>query len=327
MARKAKAETTKAYTIKAVTTTKPETTKAQTTTTTTTKPETTKSLLGGLGLTDQQNTTFTFTVYGYGHGVGMSQLGALAYARSGWGYRNILTHYYPGTSLTRETPPATVTYCGKARDTEDFLIRVVQQEIGGYARSGDEEALKAQAVAAYSYMKTRKYTLTGNDMACSSVADSKLSTLVRSAVKSVFGEYLTYGGSPILAQFYASSAGKTTSASNVWGGSSYPYLAGGVESIEQVSVSTCSVSAAEFKAIIDAYNSANPSKKITLSKNPSEWIEILSHDGARGNVGYITNIRVGDKTMSGNTFRTVFNKYRASGTPGLKSHCFSISVA
>ena len=285
------------------------------------------SLLGGLALFDQQNPTFTFTVYGYGHGVGMSQLGALAYSRSGWSYKNILAHYYPGTSLTRETPPATVTYCGKTRDTEDFMIRVVQQEIGGYAKSGDEEALKAQAVAAYSFLKLRKYVLTGNDMACSTAAESKLSELVRSAVKSVLGEYLTYGGSPISAQFYASSAGKTTSAASVWGGNSYPYLAGGVESIEQVSVSTSSVSANEFKAIIDAYNNANPSKKITLSKNPSDWIEILSHDGARGNVGYVTNIRVGDKTMSGNTFRTIFNKYRASGTPGLKSHCFSISVA
>ena len=256
----------------------------------------------------------------------MSQLGALAYSRQGWGYRNILAHYYPGTTLTREKPPATMTYGGKVRDTEDFMIRVVQQEIGGYCKSGDEEALKAQAVAVYSFMKAYKYTLSSSSVACSTLADSKLSPLVRSAVKSVLGEYLAYNGSPIVAQFYASSAGKTTSAASVWGGT-VPYLAGGVESIETVSVTTCSISAKDFKELIDAYNRANPSKKITLSDDPSDWIEILAHDGARGNVGYVTNIRVGDKTMNGNTFRTIFNSYRKSGTPGLRSHCFSFTVA
>ena len=212
-----------------------------------------------------------------------------------------------------------------ALETEDFLVRVVQQEIGGYAKSGDEEALKAQAVAAYSYMKVRKYTLSGGDVAYSTLADSKLSPLVKSAVRSVLGEYLTYGGSPISAQFYASSAGRTTSAETVWGGK-YPYLAGGVESIENVSVSTSSISVADFKELIEAYNRANPNKKITLSGDPSTWIEILSHDRARGDVGYVTSIRVGDKTMNGNAFRTIYNAYKPSGTSGLKSHCFSFTV-
>lgn len=40
-----------------------------------------------------------FKVYGYGHGVGMSQLGANALAKSGNQYTEILSHYYPGTSL------------------------------------------------------------------------------------------------------------------------------------------------------------------------------------------------------------------------------------
>ena len=40
-----------------------------------------------------------FTVHGYGHGVGMSQYGANVMALSGAGYREILTHYYPGVSV------------------------------------------------------------------------------------------------------------------------------------------------------------------------------------------------------------------------------------
>jgi stage II sporulation protein D len=44
---------------------------------------------------------FVFTVTGSGHGVGMSQYGAQAYALQGWTYDEILSHYYPGTQLTR----------------------------------------------------------------------------------------------------------------------------------------------------------------------------------------------------------------------------------
>ena len=43
---------------------------------------------------------FTFTVTGYGHGVGMSQYGANTMAKSGSSYREILDHYYPGTTLS-----------------------------------------------------------------------------------------------------------------------------------------------------------------------------------------------------------------------------------
>ncbi len=42
-----------------------------------------------------------FTTLGYGHGVGMSQRGADLMARAGADYREILAHYYPGTTLER----------------------------------------------------------------------------------------------------------------------------------------------------------------------------------------------------------------------------------
>lgn len=43
---------------------------------------------------------FTFTVTGSGHFVGMSQYGADYMARQGADYKEILAHYYPGTTLT-----------------------------------------------------------------------------------------------------------------------------------------------------------------------------------------------------------------------------------
>lgn len=39
---------------------------------------------------------------GYGHGVGMSQYGALGMAKKGYSYREILTHYYTGTTLVKK---------------------------------------------------------------------------------------------------------------------------------------------------------------------------------------------------------------------------------
>lgn len=41
----------------------------------------------------------TFTVFGNGHGVGMSQYGAQGMAKSGNNYKDILSHYYPGTEI------------------------------------------------------------------------------------------------------------------------------------------------------------------------------------------------------------------------------------
>ena len=49
----------------------------------------------------QDGQTVTFTTVGYGHGVGMSQQGANLLAKDGASYRDILAHYYPGTTLEK----------------------------------------------------------------------------------------------------------------------------------------------------------------------------------------------------------------------------------
>jgi stage II sporulation protein D len=41
---------------------------------------------------------------GFGHGVGLSQFGSFGYARHGFGYRDILAHYYTGTRIERRGP-------------------------------------------------------------------------------------------------------------------------------------------------------------------------------------------------------------------------------
>lgn len=49
---------------------------------------------------DAELDCFLFDVYGYGHGCGLSQWGAIGYAQNGWDYQSILTHYFPGTTIT-----------------------------------------------------------------------------------------------------------------------------------------------------------------------------------------------------------------------------------
>lgn len=49
---------------------------------------------------------FTFSGAGYGHGVGLCQYGARNMAKLGMDYKEILAHYYPGTTVERLTADA-----------------------------------------------------------------------------------------------------------------------------------------------------------------------------------------------------------------------------
>lgn len=50
---------------------------------------------------NQVGNNIIITTKGYGHGVGMSQYGALAMAKRGYSYREILSYYYQGTKLEK----------------------------------------------------------------------------------------------------------------------------------------------------------------------------------------------------------------------------------
>jgi stage II sporulation protein D len=51
---------------------------------------------------------FTIRGAGFGHGVGMSQYGAYGFAKQGYGYADILAHYYTGTALGSAEPGQSV---------------------------------------------------------------------------------------------------------------------------------------------------------------------------------------------------------------------------
>jgi stage II sporulation protein D len=61
-------------------------------------------------------TVFLLDGRGWGHGVGMSQWGAEGYARHGYGYRKILAHYYPGTTVRIGDPRPVRVLLSEGRD-------------------------------------------------------------------------------------------------------------------------------------------------------------------------------------------------------------------
>ncbi len=122
---------------------------------------------------------------------------------------------------------------------EDYIFGVVAAEMPALY---SEEALKAQAVAAYTYAiyKSNQNALEDYDITDNFHTDQAFTTKeqarekwgedsdiyeekIRSAIRSVKGKKITYNGSPILSVYHAISSGKTENALDVWGGS-YDYL-------------------------------------------------------------------------------------------------------
>lgn len=53
---------------------------------------------------DKENQRFIITGAGWGHGVGLCQIGAAVMGEQGYNYKEILSHYYPGSALEKQYP-------------------------------------------------------------------------------------------------------------------------------------------------------------------------------------------------------------------------------
>ena len=112
---------------------------------------------------------------------------------------------------------------------DDYLYGVVGKEM---SPSWNEEALKAQAVAARTYAINHKgyFAARGFDMTDDTNSQvyggiSAESAIVTKVVDSTRGEIITYGGKPIDAFFSATAGGYTENSEDVWG-TKIPYLRG-----------------------------------------------------------------------------------------------------
>lgn len=253
---------------------------------------------------DAQPGEFAFITYGWGHGVGMSQNGANFYATySGWTYQDILFHYYPGTFLmnTGLTDYETLTVRHQpAGDTLDVVSQIVYNEVGG---SMDYEAIKAQAVAVYTYIKYNGDD--SNDLR----PKANPPQIVIDACSEVLGEALFYDGDYALTMFYASSGGCTANCYEIFY-QDIPYLTSvpsDYDGAYDPHFGTVTyINEKTLKSKIEA------AYGITLSDNPYNWIQPIYSD----ETGYITDILIdGQMYVKG---------YAFSLAMGLKSCKFDI---
>ncbi len=237
--------------------------------------------------------SFAFTTYGWGHCVGLSQNGANFYAiYGGWNYQDILFHYYPGTVLkntgTAETEMITVQ--GVPGNALQQVAEIVNLEVGP---SFHTEAIKAQAVAVYSYIKyyhNDSHDLKGKPNPPQSLID---------ACASVLGEALYYQDDFAMTMFGA-SCGDLTADSNDIFEMNLPYLRSVSSDYDaQYDPHYGDVkyfTAEEVRQIIqDAYH-------LTLSDTPENWIQII-----QGNGGYVRQVNIDNQmTVRGDAFRYQF---------------------
>lgn len=235
--------------------------------------------------------TFVFTTYGYGHGVGLSQNGANFYATyGGYNYQQILTHYYQGTTIANTGTAETelVTVDGMTGTVMEILPQVVYNEVGC---TMNVEAMKAQAVAAYTYIKY--YNNNGKDLRRKSNPPQN----VIDAVASVLGEAVYYNGSYALTSFYASAGGASASCKDIFT-QDIPYL----RSVASEYDAACDphYGTQRVYTAADLKNTLERCYGIKLSANPENWIQVITGDG-----DYAAYVVIdGQVKVKGNAFRS-----------------------
>ncbi|MCH5199884.1 MAG: SpoIID/LytB domain-containing protein [Oscillospiraceae bacterium] len=191
---------------------------------------------------------------------------------AGTGEHGTLTVYYTGSG-------GNVT-----GDAVDILSQVVMGEIGG---SFDEEAIKAQAIAAYTYIKY--YNDNGN---APYVAVRTPNDKVRRCVSEVIGKAVYYNGTIIQAVYGASSAGYTASSLNVWG-VDYPYLKSTKCELDALYDPNYGVKTTFTSNEIKNY--VKNATGIVLEGDPGNWFAIKE---------YVDNVYVGTLSIGGHTTYT-----------------------
>ena len=224
-------------------------------------------------------------------------------------------------------------------DMGTYLLGVLRAEMPA---SFEEEALKAQAIAARTYTLYRirgggsanhpdadacddhtccKAYLSAEQAAANwgSMAIYYEEKLAR-AVSETDGEVILYDGAPILAVFFSSADGSTQGAGDVWL-NDLPYLqkVSSPETEELVpnyySVST--FTAAEFKSLFLAVK-----PDADLSGNPDGWIR----DIVRNASDYVASVTVGGIKLRGNDLRTILSLRSPSFTVAYKDGSFTFHV-
>jgi len=209
---------------------------------------------------------------------------------------------------------------------DEYLLGVLAAEMPA---NSHEEALKAQAVASYTYARYRMEVMGAQALSDSGAAEQEYisreerqrrwgenfglnEAKLRGAVDAVRGETVTYAGEPIFAAFHAVSHGKTESAASYWGGTGHPYL----QAIESPGdrlapdySKTVDVTPDEMKEALQAAAKANDCK-FDLGDDPAKWFA----KPTRSESGIVREIAVGGQALTGRGLREILGLRSADFT-------------
>ncbi len=220
-----------------------------------------------------------------------------------------------------ETVSVKVSATGKTEEmsAEEYVYGAVCAEMPA---SFHYEALKAQAVACYTYMKWLKENADNISPFKADITDSSAihqafiteeelkekwgssyhiySEKVKEAVKSVMNEYLAYNGETAMTVFHGLSPGVTKSSAEVWK-SDLPYLRSVTAPGDKLSPDFTSVVTLSEDDFAKPFGKADADALIKSAKKDTE--------------GYISEISYNNKTLSATDLRSAY---------ALKSPFFSI---
>lgn len=216
---------------------------------------------------------------------------------------------------------------------EEYTVCAVSAEM---PPTFSEEALKAQAVACYTYALRAKYdnarqpdpALNGADFAANPSDWKGYVTreqylerygeetgavywdTIEQAVKPVLGYVMLYQENPIVAAYHSTCGGMTEDASNVWQGSA-PYLVP-VESVgDQYAPNYETAELFSPEGLKEAFSMAGLMGDSDFSGEPSEWFGDFERSGS----GYVTALTLCGEQLDGIDVR---------GALGLRSSNFTV---
>ena len=194
----------------------------------------------------------------------------------------------------------------------------------------EAEALKAQAVAARSYIYSKIEQFNAGNTSgehpdapvctdythCQAYTDSEIPDNIRAAVTATDGQVMTYNGEIISALFHSTSSGETEAAVNVWG-SDVPYLQsvrseGDLDSPQYLSSRTLTVE--EFKTIAEK------------NLDGVDWSKPLYENIGRSEAGGIISLDIGGVKVRGTDFRKMLDLHSTNAEITQKDGKIIISV-
>lgn len=201
----------------------------------------------------------------------------------------------------------------------EYIISVLAGEMPA---SFETEALKAQAVAAFTYAYRRKISgdtdekhigaeLCTDSTHCKAYADKdamkekwgkeyeKYLNKITDAVDAVYGQIMTYDEEPIDAVFHAISSGKTEAAEDVWG-NEIPYLVAVDSATDEATdgyLTKTEVSREDFIKILSEFN-----EEAEFDGDENTWLKNIS----RSDSGGIITAELCGIPVSGRNIRKLF---------------------